>query len=107
MTEAAGSQQMSALVVYESMYGNTDSIARAIGQGIENVMPVTVVNVNHASTSSLLAIDLLVVGAPTHIHGSSRPNSRSAATASASAALPLDADAVGTGVREWLVGIET
>ena len=107
MTEAVGSRQTSALVVYESMYGNTDSIARAIAEGIENIMPVTVINVNHASASSLLAIDLLVVGAPTHIHGLSRPNSRSAAIASASAALPLDADAVGTGVREWLVGIET
>ena len=107
MTEAVGSQQMSALVVYESMYGNTDSIARAIAEGIENVMPVTVVNVNHASTSALLDIDLLVVGAPTHVHGLSRPNSRSAAISSASAALPLDADAVGTGVREWLAGIET
>ena len=69
MTEAVGSRQMSALVVYESMYGNTDSIARAIAEGIENVMPVTVVNVNHASTSALLDIDLLVVGAPTHVHG--------------------------------------
>ena len=107
MTEAVRSRQMSALVVYESMYGNTDSIARAIAEGIENVMPVTVVNVNHASTSALLDIDLLVVGAPTHVHGLSRPNSRSAAISSASAALPLDADAVGTGVREWLAGIET
>ena len=107
MMEAIGSQQMSALVVYESMYGNTDSIARAIAEGIENVMPVTVVNVNHAVASSLLAIDLLVVGAPTHVHGLSRPNSRAAAISSASAALPLDVDAVGTGVREWLAGIET
>lgn len=107
MTEAVGGQRMSALVVYESMYGNTGSIARAIAEGIEKVMPVTVVNVNHALASSLLAIDLLVVGAPTHVHGLSRPNSRAAAISSASAALPLDIDAVGTGVREWLAGIET
>ena len=107
MTEVVGSQQMSALVVYESMYGNTGSIARAIAEGIENTMPVSVMNVNHASASSLLAIDLLVVGAPTHVHGLSRPNSRAAAISSASAALPLDVDAAGTGVREWLAGIET
>ena len=107
MTEAVGSERISALVVYESMYGNTDSIARAIAEGIGNFMPVTVVNVNHAVASSLLAIDLLVVGAPTHVHGLSRPNSRAAAISSASAALPLDVDAVGTGVREWLAGIET
>ena len=35
MTEVAGSQQMSALVVYESMYGNTGSIAHAIAEGVE------------------------------------------------------------------------
>ena len=107
MTEAIGSQRMSALVVNESMYGNTGSIVRAIAEGIENVMPVTAVNMNHALTSSLLAIDLLVVGAPTHVHGLSRPNSRAAAISSASAELPLDIDAVGTGVREWLAEIET
>ena len=107
MTEVVGSRQMSALVVYESMYGNTSSIARAIAEGIENTMPVTVVNVNHASASSLLAIDLLVVGAPTHVHGLSGLNSRAAAICSASDALPLDVEAIGTGVREWLTGIET
>ena len=107
MTETIGRPHRSALVVYESMYGNTDSLAHAIGTGIEGVMSVTVVNVNHASSISLLAIDLLVVGGPTHIHGLSRPGTREAAISSASATLPLDVDAVGTGVREWLAGIDT
>ncbi len=107
MRKAAGSRQMSALVVYESIYGNTDSVAHAIAQGIGEVMPVSVVNVNHVSASTLLAIDLLVVGGPTHIHGMSLPMTRAAAISAASATLPLDVDAGGTGVREWLDGIET
>ena len=107
MTETIGSPHTSALVVYESMYGNTDSLAHAITKGIQELMSVTVVNVNHISPTSLLAIDLLVVGAPTHIHGLSRQSTRDAAISSASAELPLDVDAVGTGVREWLAGIDT
>jgi hypothetical protein len=107
MTESIGSPHRSALVVYESMYGNTDSLAHAIAKGIEEVMSVTVVNVNHASSLSLLAIDLLVVGGPTHIHGLSRQSTRDVAISSATPELPLDVDAVGTGVREWLGGIDT
>jgi hypothetical protein len=107
MTETIGGSHRSALVVYESMYGNTDSLAHAIATGIEGVMSVTVVNVNHVSSISLLAIDILVVGGPTHIHGLSQQSTREAAVSSASAELPLDVDAVGTGVREWLGGIDT
>lgn len=107
MTEAAGGRPMSALVVYESMYGNTDGLAHAIARGIEDVMPVTVENVNHTSAISLRTVDLLVVGGPTHLHGLSGQNSRAAAISSASASLPLDVDAAGTGVREWLADITT
>jgi hypothetical protein len=107
MTETIGGSHRSALVVYESMYGNTDSLAHAIATGIEGVMSVTVVNVNHVSSISLLAIDILVVGGPTHIHGLSQQSTREAAVSSASAELPLDVDAVGTGVREWLGRIDT
>ena len=107
MTGTIGGPHRSALVVYESMYGNTDNLAHAIANGIEEVMSVTVVNVNHASSKSLLAIDLIVVGGPTHIHGLSRQSTRDVAISSASAELPLDVDAVGTGVREWLDGIDT
>jgi hypothetical protein len=107
MTETIGSPRKRALVVYESMYGNTDSLAHAIATGIEALMAVTVVNVNHTSPTSLLTIDFLVVGAPTHIHGLSRQSTRDAAISSASVELPLDVDAVGRGVREWLAEIDT
>jgi len=54
---------MKALVVYDSVYGNTEEIARAIGEAITG--EVKVVRAGEASPSDLESIDLLVVGAPT------------------------------------------
>ena len=55
---------MKALVVYDSVYGNTEQIARAIGGAISG--DVKVVSVNEVNPSDLESIDLLVVGAPTY-----------------------------------------
>jgi hypothetical protein len=98
---------MRALVVYESMYGNTDRLAHAVASGLAEIMPVAVANVNHVTAADLSAIDLLVVGGPTHVHGMSREGTRQAAVASSTEQLPLDEDASGTGVREWLHGLST
>jgi hypothetical protein len=59
---------MRALVVYESMYGNTHNVADHIAAGLAGHFDVEVVTVADA-TDKVRAIDLLVVGAPTHIHG--------------------------------------
>jgi flavodoxin len=52
------------LVVYDSLYGNTKTIAQAIGETISG--EVEVLHVGDAVASSLGAYDLVVVGAPTH-----------------------------------------
>ena len=39
-----------ALVIYESMYGNTEQIGKAVGDGLGEVMPVDVVEVGSAPT---------------------------------------------------------
>jgi len=54
---------MKVLVVYDSVYGNTEEIARAIGGAITG--DVTVVRAGEVSPSELESIDLLIVGAPT------------------------------------------
>jgi len=54
---------MKALIVYDSAYGNTEQIARAIGGAISG--DVKVIRAGDASPSDLEAIDLLIVGAPT------------------------------------------
>ncbi len=55
---------MKTLVVYDSIYGNTEIIARAIGEAIPG--EVQVVRVGQVSVSDLEAVGLLIIGAPTH-----------------------------------------
>ena len=89
-----------ALVVFESMFGNTEVIARAVAEGLADKVPVRVVR---AGPDVVLEddVELLVVGGPTHAFGMTRPATRdSAGQQGASSAL-----AKGTGVREWLDGI--
>jgi flavodoxin I len=52
------------LVVYDSVYGNTRTIAETIGDAIP--AEVEVLHVGEANAPGLDAYDLLVVGAPTH-----------------------------------------
>ncbi len=95
---------MRAVVVFESMYGNTREVAEAIGSGLGSPGDVLVVPVSGANPELLEGIDLLVVGGPTHAHGMSRPATRHAAvdaTAKADNVLTVDADAGGPGLREW------
>ena len=67
----------SALVVFESMFGNTARAARAVAQGLEKAgMDVEVVDVRSAPVVLPPDLDLLVVGAPTHAFGLSRPATR-------------------------------
>jgi len=89
---------MKALVVYESMFGNTGRIARAIADGLAETAEVTLADV--ASAPPATGFDLLVAGAPTHAFGLSRPASREQAKTSG----PVRAGATGTGLREYLAG---
>ncbi|NIN68010.1 MAG: flavodoxin [Anaerolineae bacterium] len=55
---------MKTLVVYDSVHGNTGSIAKAIGEAITG--EVEVLPVGEVNTSQLTAFDLLIVGSPTY-----------------------------------------
>ncbi len=57
---------MKALIVYDSVYGNTEKIARAIAGVITPSDGVKVLRVGEANPSELESIDLLIVGLPTH-----------------------------------------
>jgi flavodoxin len=88
---------MDVLVVFETMFGNTERIARAIADGLGERAHVTVVNVADAPPEVPATVDLLVVGGPTHAFSMSRESTRRGAVqrgASAGAADP--------GIREWL-----
>jgi flavodoxin len=60
---------MKALVVYESKFGNTERLARAIAERLGAGEPVAVVAAGDASERDLAGIDLLAVGGPTQGHG--------------------------------------
>ena len=97
---------MRAVVVYESMYGNTHLVAQGIADGLQSVdgVDATVVAVSHASEAELGRADVVVVGGPTHVHGLSRPSTRKAAAEDARKPdrdLELEPDAEGDGLREW------
>ena len=55
---------MKTLVVYDSLYGNTEIIAQAIGEALPG--EVEVLHVEQAKAGELESADLLVIGSPTH-----------------------------------------
>jgi flavodoxin I len=57
---------MKALIVYDSVYGNTEKIAGAIAEAITPPDEVKVLRAGEANPSDLASIDLLIVGSPTH-----------------------------------------
>jgi hypothetical protein len=76
-----GGGDMRAVVVYESMYGNTHLVADAIATGLATACQVDVVPVERADRQVLDGADLVVVGGPTHAHGMTRASTREAAIA--------------------------
>ncbi|MBI9045291.1 MAG: flavodoxin family protein [Anaerolineaceae bacterium] len=55
---------MKTIVIYDSMHGNTEKIARAIGEGLGAGNQV--VNASQASAAMIVGYDLVVIGSPTH-----------------------------------------
>jgi menaquinone-dependent protoporphyrinogen IX oxidase len=99
---------MRVLVVYESMYGNTHVVASNIADGLRAAHEVSLVPVADATADLVAEADLLVVGAPTHMHGLSTGSSRQAARKAAArpeTKLTLDPDAGGPALRDWLSGL--
>jgi len=58
---------MKALVVYDSVYGNTKAIAEAIGVALDPGYKVEVLHLNEAGSGWWQGLSVLVVGSPTQI----------------------------------------
>jgi len=69
---------MRAVVAYESWFGNTGALAEAVADELGAEYDVTLVSVD-GPPPSLDGVDLVVVGAPTHVHGLSSTYSRRSA----------------------------
>jgi hypothetical protein len=90
--------QRTALVVYESMFGNTAEIAEAVRRGLTlEGVDAHAVEVGTAPPAGDATVDLLVVGAPTHAFSLSRLKTREAAVDQGA---PVEREA--RGLREWL-----
>ncbi|MEU8233218.1 flavodoxin domain-containing protein [Actinoplanes sp. NPDC048967] len=87
---------MKALVVYESMFGNTEKVARAVADGLGERLEVTLADVG--TMPRAFGTDLLVVGGPTHAFGMSRPSTREQSAQQGE----VRSGAVDVGVREYL-----
>ena len=67
------------LVVYYSMYGNTEKVAKALASGLGdggvevNCVEVNFIKVDKVEVDGLGGYDLLCVGSPTHAWNASKP----------------------------------
>ena len=87
---------MRALVVYESLWGNTEKVARAIAAELAVTMQVDVVDVDSAP-NTIAGYDLVAVGGPTHAFSMTRVSTRQTAVKQNGAP-----SAPQRGIREWL-----
>jgi Flavodoxin len=100
---------MRAVVVYESMFGSTRTVAEQVAAGLRTAVDqVDVLRVCDADVATVMAADLLVVGGPTHAHGMSRRRTRQAAANEPTrynGKGVLEPGAEGIGLREWFRGL--
>jgi len=63
-----------ALVVYDSVYGNTEKVARALAKGLgDGGVDVDSIRADAVKFDELSKYDLLVVGSPVHIWSATKP----------------------------------
>jgi Flavodoxin len=88
---------MKALVVYESMFGNTEQIARAVADGLGESVEVQLTDVSDAPLDPDPDLELIVVGGPTHAFSMSRTRTRADAISRGGRKGESE-----FGLREWL-----
>lgn len=93
---------MKAVVVYESLWGNTAAIARAIAEGIGAQTPALCTD--EADASALADVDLIVAGAP--LLGFSLPTDKMRAGIRANPGrAPAPPDVSHPSLRAWLTAL--
>lgn len=91
---------MRALVVFESIFGNTQEVAQAISVGLSmgGDIAVDIMEVGIAPETLGTDVGLLVIGGPTQAFGMSRSSTRDDARLKAGPKVV----SAGIGVREWI-----
>ncbi|NYD41185.1 flavodoxin family protein [Nocardioides panaciterrulae] len=91
-----------AVVVFESMFGNTEKLSREVGDGLaSDGWQVVLADVRHVRPEDLAGCRLLVLGAPTHAFTLSRPSTRADAVRQGAPESRAE-----LGVREWLTSLD-
>ncbi len=93
---------MNALVVYESHWGNTSAIARAVAEGLGP--EARALTTEEASTAAVAGADLIVAGAPV-IGFSLASDKMRDNMANDSAKAPSPPDLAHPSMRTWLAGL--
>ncbi len=93
---------MRALVVYESMYGNTRDVADAVAAGLVDAGYEVRTSEVSAAPTDLAAFALVVAGGPTHAFSMSRASTREDAATKGHGPLV----STGIGLREWIGSLE-
>src|SRR5487761_2446820 len=97
---------MRALVIYESMFGNTRRVAEAIADGLACVAEVRLIRADRMTRSDLDGTVLVVIAAPPHVWSLPRAKTRQGSpdyVAKSGGDLVLEPGAASSpGVREWL-----
>jgi hypothetical protein len=88
----------SAVVVYESLFGDAEKIARAVAEGLSESLDVEVIAAKDAPDELDPDVRLLVVGGPNHAMSMPRPATRKGAVEQYGARIPDTT----TGLHEWL-----
>jgi Flavodoxin len=83
---------MRAVVLYESVYGNTEAVARAVADGLGSMGEATLGRFGEVAPGAVEEADLMVVGGPTHAWGMTKPASRK----------QPGTEGYVVGAREWL-----
>jgi len=92
---------MKALVVYESMYGNTAQVGEAIAGSLRaHGLAVDAGSISRIDAEATAGVHLLVVGGPTHAHGMSWTNTRKTAIEDAKNTFPDPTTE--PGLRGWM-----
>jgi hypothetical protein len=99
-----GRGTMSAIVIYESVFGNTGRIAEAVAEGLRDAGDeVALLPVADAKPDAIAGADLVVLGGPTHVHGMSSARTRQGAVEDARKHPErAEPDVTGPALRDWL-----
>ena len=90
------------VIVFESMFGNTEKLAREMGDGLAaEGLQVALADVRHVRPEDFAGCDLLVLGAPTHAFTLSRPGTRADAVRQGA-----QESRATLGLREWLASLD-